>query len=130
MDETTIRSWPLKEQLVALDIVSLHRVLDELVLVGALNTCKKDMTPIPKEETLKDLVYTLGSERALIGIVGRKAAATVYGKQQGKTSAMDTVDFILEFDYEPYYKNLTSEEVNTTKPLNSDDQDTLVGDST
>jgi len=85
------------------------------------------MTPISKEETLEDLVYTLGSERTLIGMVDRKAAARVYGKQQGITSAMGTVDFILEFDHEKYYKNLIAEGANSAKPLNTP---SLVGDST
>jgi len=106
MNEEAVRKWPLKEQLAGLEIVIFDRILYELVLVGALNKCKEDKTPIPKEETLADFLHTIDSERAFIRIVGRKAAAKVYGKMEGVTSAMKTVDFISKFDFEDYYSKL------------------------
>jgi hypothetical protein len=110
LNKDAIRKWPLKEQLVGLDIIVFHRMLDELVLVGALSKCRKDKSPIPKEETLADLVHTIDSERGFIQIVGRKAAAKVYGKMEGVTSAMKTVDFVTTFDFEGYYSKLIADD--------------------
>lgn len=113
MNEAEVMTWPIERQKEAFDIVIFNRVLDELVLVGALNKVKKDGTPVPKEDTLEDLGFTLESERAFIRILGRRRAALVYGRQEGIRSAISTVDYVLTTDYVSYYKKLIQEQADT-----------------
>lgn len=85
-----------------------QRTLLELVLVNAINNCDKDFKPIPKEKTLANLDNSVKGERILIGLLGRKEAAKVYGNFEGITSDVKTVDWVLTEDFTAYYTKVTS----------------------
>jgi len=87
---------------------AFHRILCELTLVNILNVCRKNGEAIPKNETLTDYSNTLEGERILIGLLGRKESAKVYGIMEGITSDVKTVDYILTNNSVPYYKELVS----------------------
>lgn len=89
--------------------LAFHRVLCELVLVNILNTCRKNGEVIPKSETLTDYSNTLEGERILIGLLGRKEAAKVYGAMEGITSDVKTVDYILTNNSVQHYRELITE---------------------
>ena len=74
---------------------SMQRILQELVLVDAINSCRKNGELIPKGETLTAYNNTLMGERILINLLGRKEAAKVYGILEGVTSDVKMVDYIL-----------------------------------
>lgn len=87
-----------------LDYLAFHRILCELVLVDAINSCRENGESIPKPETLADYSNTLEGERILISILGRKESAKVYGLMEGISSDIKTVDYILVNDSVQQYK--------------------------
>jgi hypothetical protein len=107
--EEKIASWNDQKLREGLEVIIVDRMLKELVLVDALRTVDKDLKPIPKEETLKSFLHTLNSERIFIRKLGLREASRLYAKHQGITSAMSTVKFVLDYDYETYYRNLLKE---------------------
>jgi len=88
-----------------LEYLAFYRILRELVLVDAINTCRKNGDVVPKTETLEEYSNLMEGERILIGLIGRKESAKVYGIMEGVTSDMKTVDYILENDSVQYYKD-------------------------
>jgi hypothetical protein len=89
-----------------LDYLAFHRILCELVLVDNLNSCDKNGKLTPKSETLADYTVTLEGERILIGLLGRKESAKVYGIMEGISSDIKTVDYILANDSVQRYQKL------------------------
>lgn len=99
-----------------LGYLALHRILCELVIVGAINSCRENGDLIPKTETLSDYSGTLKGERVLIGVLGRKESAKVYGALEGVSSSVKTVDYILENDSVQYYETLVSQNKQGVSP--------------
>jgi len=89
-----------------LEYLAFSRIICELALVDIFNCCRKNGTPVPKEETLTDYSKILECERFLIGLLGRKESAKVYGAMEGITSDVKTVDFILTNNSVQYYREL------------------------
>lgn len=87
---------------------SFQRILTELVLVNAINSCKENGELIAKTQTLEDYKNTVEGERILINLLGRSEAAKVYGQMEGVTSDVKTVDFILNEDFSHYEKLVAS----------------------
>ena len=87
---------------------AFQRTVLELVLVDAIRTCDEHFTPIPKEKAITKLGNTVKGERILIGLLGRKEAAKVYGNFEGITSDIKTVDMVLETDFVKHYSQLNS----------------------
>ena len=85
---------------------AFQRTLHELVLVNAINNCHADGTYISKDENIANLDNTIQGERILINLLGRKEAARVYGKFEGITSDVKTVDYVLNTDFVSHYKSL------------------------
>jgi len=89
-----------------LEYLAFSRIVSELTLVGIFNKCRKNGDAVPKSETLTDYSNTLEGERILIGLLGRRESAKVYGVMEGITSDVKMVDFILAEDSVQYYKKL------------------------
>jgi hypothetical protein len=92
-----------------LEYLAFSRILCELHMVNILNRCDKDGAITSKVETLKDYASILEGERVLINILGRKESAKVYGRMEGITSDVKTVDYILMNDSVQHYKTLCEE---------------------
>jgi len=88
---------------------SFQRILCELVMVNAINTCRKNGEIIPKTETLATYSNTIDGERAIIEVLGRREAARVYGRMAGVTSDVKMVDQILNNNAVPYYEQVIAE---------------------
>ena len=78
-----------------LDDLAFQRILYELVLVDAINTCRENGEAVPKSETLSNYSSIMEGERVLITLLGRVEAAKVYGILEGVTSDVKMVDYIL-----------------------------------
>jgi hypothetical protein len=91
-----------------LDYVAFRRVVCECVLIDLFHSCDKVGKLIPKTETLDNYSNLMEGERILIGLLGRKEAAKVYGALEGITSDVKTVDYILQNDSVEHYKELIS----------------------
>lgn len=85
---------------------AFQRTVKECVLIGMFNSCDKDGKLTPKTETLKDYSNSLEGERILIGLLGRKESAKVYGQFEGITSDVKTVDYILNNDSVEHYRKM------------------------
>ncbi len=97
---------------------STQRILEELVLVDAICSCRKNGDAIPKAETLLALDNTVQGERIIINLLGRKEAAKFYGITEGITSDVKMVDFILTNDFIKYYQGvLDSQQTKSRKEL-------------
>lgn len=83
-----------------------RRMTDELVLVGILKRVREDGTEVPRDEIWEDMRASIEAERLMIRRHGRKMAAQLYGAVQGVRSSMQTVDFILTYDFEKWYREL------------------------
>jgi hypothetical protein len=90
---------------------AFERILRELVLVDALHCCRKNGELIPKTEVLAGYVDNLEGERVLIGLLGRREAAKVYGFMEQITSDVKTVDYVLTNDSVEHYQRLVSAEI-------------------
>jgi len=104
MNTEVVKSWPRSKQKAALSIVFLHRVLDELCIVGLLHRVGGDGKQVSRQALLDDLAHTLESERTLINLLGKREAAKVYGAHEGVTSSMTTVNFVLAHDFVAHYQ--------------------------
>ena len=89
-----------------LEYLAFHRIICELVLVDIFNIFRENGEAVPKSETLTDYSNTLECEHILIGLLGRKESAKVYGVMEGITSDVKTVDYILTNNSVKYYKEL------------------------
>jgi hypothetical protein len=95
---------------------AFQRTLLELVLVDAINNCDDKFQPIPKEKTLSNLENSIKGERILIGLLGRREAAKVYGNFEGITSDVKTVDMVLETDFVKHYQSVLDSQQTKAKP--------------
>lgn len=87
--------------------LAMQRILQELVLVKALNNINADGSKISKEKNLSNLDNTVKGERVLIGLLGRREAAKVYGLMEDITSDVKTVDWVLTTDFVGHYKGIS-----------------------
>lgn len=85
---------------------AFQRTVRECALVGMFNCCDKDGNLTPKSKVLADYENSMEGERILIGLLGRKEAAKVYGRFEGITSDVKTVDYILNNDSVKHYQEL------------------------
>ena len=88
------------------DEIILRRMLDELVLVGVLKLVDRNGTEISRDTIIKHLGIFIELERKMIKKHGRKEAARVYGRLEGRSSSIETVNFVLSHDFISYYTNL------------------------
>lgn len=77
---------------------AFQRILAELTLADIINSCDKDGKVTSKSEMEETLQNTIEGERILIGLLGRDEAAKVYGRMEGITSDMKTVDYVLSIN--------------------------------
>lgn len=78
-----------------LDYFAFKRILEELVIVDGICSCRENGEAIPNAEVVDSYNNALEGERILIGFLGRQEAAKVYGLMEGITSDIKTVDYIL-----------------------------------
>lgn len=94
---------------------AIQRILEELVLVDAINSCNKDGSKISKSETLNAYINSIEGERILINLIGRKEAAKVYGMLEDITSDVKTVDYILNDGGIKHYSDFILSDVQNKK---------------
>lgn len=81
-----------------LDYFAFKRILEELAIVDAIRKCHADGKPLSKAEMITDYNNALEGERIIIGFLGRQESAKVYGRMEGITSDIKTVDYVLSQD--------------------------------
>ena len=86
--------------------LAFSRILCELHMVDIINCCSKEGKPVTKLETLEDYASVLEGERVLIGVLGRRESAKVYGRMEGITSDIKTVDYILTNNSVQHYREM------------------------